>query len=373
MKPVRVLQILTCDDLGGTEMMVATLVERLDRLLVEPSVVTLEPPGPIAERLGGMGVPVRSLGGSGLAVAFARLARILRHDRFEVVNAYGFKSTAVVRFLVRALAPGTRFVSGVRGLHVAELEEIDGTRSQALLRMERLGAGLVDAYDANSRGAVELLARTGIDRKRLHYIANGIDVESWPAACPGQTADSAPTILCVARFVPRKRHADLIEAVALLARSGLECRLVMVGGGPTLSESRRLAARLGLHAPRVTFRGPASPDEVRDLAVHAHIFCLPSLWEGMAGGVMEAMASGLPVVGTDVNGIADLVEPGRTGLLVPPRNPLRLSQALAEVLQDPGKRADWGAAGRTRIRDHFGVDQMVAAKERLFVSLGQTG
>ncbi len=88
---------------------------------------------------------------------------------------------------------------------------------------------------------------------------------------------------------------------------------------------------------------------------------------------MEAMASGLPVVGTDVNGIADLVEPGRTGLLVPPRDPARLSHALGELLEAPRKRALWGAAGRTRIREHFGVDQMIAAKERLFVSLAQTG
>lgn len=365
--------MLTCDGLGGTEMMVATLVERVDRELIEPLVVTLEPPGPVAERLAGAGVSFRSLGGSGLAVAFTRLGRILRRERFEVVNAYGFKSTAVVRFLVRTLAPRTRFVSGVRGLHVAELEDIDGAKSKTLLRLERLGASLVDAYDANSRGAVELLARTGIDRARLHYIANGIDVESWPAARPGEVAGSPPTILCVARFVPRKRHADLLQAVARLASSGVSFRLLMVGGGPTFSESRALADRLGLHAPQVTFHGPASPDEVRDLVADAHIFCLASLWEGMAGAVMEAMASGLPVVGTDVNGIADLVEPGRTGLLVPPGNPVALSQALGDLLEDSTKRASWGAAGRTRIRDQFGVDQMVAAKERLFVSLGQTG
>lgn len=353
--------------------MVATLMERVDRGLIEPSVVTLEPPGPVAERLAGTGVSFRSLGGAGLAVAFVRLGRILRRERFEVVNAYGFKSTAVVRFLVRALAPGTRFVSGVRGLHMAELEDIDGAKSKTLLRLERLGASLVDAYDANSRGAVELLAGAGIDRARIHYIANGIDVESWPAARPGGAAGCAPTILCVARFVPRKRHADLLEAVARLARSGVSFRLVMVGGGPTLSESRALAGRLGLHPPQVTFHGPANPGEVRNLVADAHIFCLPSLWEGMAGGVMEAMASGLPVVGTDVNGIADLVQPGKTGLLVPPRDPVLLSRALGELLADSSKRASLGAAGRTRIRDHFGVDQMVAAKERLFVSLGQTG
>jgi glycosyltransferase involved in cell wall biosynthesis len=349
--------------------MVATLVERLDRSLVHPSVVTLEPPGPIAERLKESGVRVRSLGGSGLAVAFARLARILRRERFDVVNAYGFKSTAVTRVLVRALARRSKFVSGVRGLHVAELEDIGGPKSRALLTLERFGSQLVAAYDANSLGAIELLAATGIDRDRLHYIANGVDVENWPVASHDGGGTGPRVVLCVARFVPRKRHIDLIEAVARLASAGIDFRLILVGGGPTLAKSRELATRLGLDEPAVTFHGPASPEEVRTLLARSHLFCLPSLWEGMAGGVMEAMASGLPVVGTRVNGIANLVEHERTGLLVPPHQPDQLAEALASLLHDRERMVEFGAAGRERIREHFGVDRMVAAKERLFAGL----
>lgn len=368
MPPVRVLQVLTCDNFGGTELMVATLVERLDRSLVRPSVVTLERPGPIAERLGKSGVHVRSLGGSGLAIAFARLARILSRERFHVVNAYGFKSTAVTRVLVRALSPGSKFVNGVRGLHVAALEDIGGRKSRALLTFERGGSRLVDAYDVNSSGAVELLAGAGIDHSRLHYIANGIDVEDWPVALQDSGA-GGPIVVCVARFDPLKRHTDLIQAASHLASAGIDFRLSLVGGGPTLAESRELAARLGLDEPRVTFHGPTSPPQVRALMAESHLFCLPSLWEGMPGGIMEAMASGLPVVGTRVNGIADLVEHDRTGLLVPPRRPDRLAGALASLLQDPQRMVQFGAAGRERIGDHFGVDRMVNAKQRLFCSL----
>jgi len=369
MKPVRVLQILTCDGLGGTEMMVATLVERLDRSAVVPTVVTLDAPGPISARLEQSGLSVRSLGSRGLPVAFARLGLILNRERFDVVNAYGFKSTAVVRGLVRVLSPGTRFVSGVRGLHVAELEDIDGLKSRALLALERAGSPLVHAYDANSRGALELLARTGVDRRRLHYIPNGIDVERWPDVNSNGRRPGPPVIMSVARFVPIKRHVDLIDATDRLAKAGLDFRLLMVGGGPTLAQTVETARRLGLTEEIAAFPGSVGPDQVRELTAESHIFCLASLWEGMAGSVMEAMASGLPVVGTRVNGIADLVEDGRTGVLVPPRRPDLLAEALASLVNDPTRAAELGAAGRQRIRKEFDVERMVGDKARLFLNL----
>ncbi len=89
----------------------------------------------------------------------------------------------------------------------------------------------------------------------------------------------------------------------------------------------------------------------------------------MAGSVMEAMASSLAVVGTDVNGIADLVEHERTGLLVPARRPDLLAEGLGRLIEDPELTAQLGAAGRVRIREQFGISRMVAAKERLLVEL----
>jgi glycosyltransferase involved in cell wall biosynthesis len=347
--------------------MVASLVERMDRRQVAPTVVTLDRPGPVAHRLAEHGVTVRSLGGDGLPRAFARLARILRQEPFEVVNAYGFKSPFVTRFLVRALARRSVFISGVRGLHMSELERLDGPKARLVLRLERLTSGLVDVYDANSEGAVELLAKTGIDRRRLRYIPNGVDVERWrPDSAARQ--GSIPVMLCVARFVPRKRHQDLLRAVAMLRDQGLRLHLKMIGDGPTLPAMRRLVAELGLDE-LVCFAGACDPDRVRDAMHRADVFCLTSRWEGMAGSVMEAMACGLPVVGTQVNGIAELVEHARTGYLVPPERPEFLAAALQRLIIDPGEAARLGTAGRNRICKQFSVERMVAAKEELYVGL----
>jgi glycosyltransferase involved in cell wall biosynthesis len=367
MSPVRVLQVLTCDGFGGTEHMVATVVERIDRRKVAPTVVTLDGRGPVARRLAKHGVPVRSLGGDGLPRAFVRLARILRREPFDVVNAYGFKSTFVTRFLVRALAPRAVFVSGVRGLYVSELQRRDGPKARLVLGAERLTSPLVDVYDANSKGAVELLAGTGIDRRRLRYIPNGLDVEWWR---PGSNRPprSIPVVLCVARFTPIKRHQDLLRAVSILRDRGVPLRLELIGDGPTLPEMQRLAREL-VASELVRFAGPRDADKVRDAMRRADVFCLASGWEGMASSVMEAMACGLPVVGTRVNGIAELVEHGRTGYLVPPEQPKLLAEALQRLLTDPAEAATLGAAGRKRIAKEFSVDSMVAAKEELFVGL----
>ncbi len=363
--PVRVLQVLTCDDFGGTELMVATLLERMNRQLVTSELVTLDAPGPVAEQVGRSGVPVRSLGGSGLAVAFLRLALILRAERYDVVNVYGFKASAVIRFLVRLVSPGAILVNGVRGLHVTESERADTTKARAVLAVETLIAPWVHVYDANSLGALELLAKRGIARERLRYIPNGIDVEQWPVRPANADRDRVPIVVCVARFVPRKRQRDLVAAVARIKADEIGLRVVLAGDGPTLSEVRRYAEELGVDDV-VSFPGQVDRAGVRQLLAEADVFCLSSLWEGMAGTVMEAMASGVPVVGTRVNGITELVADGCTGLLVPPERPDLLADALAALLIDADRRARLGSQGRDKIAREFGVDRMVAAKEELY-------
>ena len=370
MPPVKVLQILTCDDVGGTENMVATLLERINRRRVWAAAVTLDAPGPVWERLGRAGIPVRSLGEGGLARAFVRLAEILRRERFDVVNAYGFKATIVTRLLVRVLAPQTAFVSGVRGLHVSELEDISGPRSRAILAVERLASPLVDVYDANSQGAMDLLAHTGIAPERLHCIPNGIDVSFWDGDQSGKSRCLRPDILCVARFVARKRHADLLHAARILVDRGVVFRLVLVGDGPTRPQMELLTEKYGIEAV-TDFQGTLDREGVRQAMQNATLFCLASVWEGMAGTVMEAMASGLPVVGTRVNGIAEVVDQGRTGYLVPPRRPDLLADALEQLVDHPERAEAFGQAGREHVAEHFALDRMISAKEDLYVSLAR--
>jgi glycosyltransferase involved in cell wall biosynthesis len=365
--PVRVLHVLALDTLAGTELMVASLVVRSDPRKVDHELATLQAPGPIAARLEPTDKTVVSLGGrGGFAGAAWRLARLLRSRRYDVVNAYGLKASVLARVLVRLLRRRAVFVCGVRALHVTEVERLDSPKARLASLVERLFSPLVDVYDANSRAALELLERLGIDGGRLVHIPNGLDLSRW---VPRESEPGAvPLILCAARFVPRKRHEDLLEALALLSRSGHSFRAVLAGGGPLLEEMRGRARSLGLDG-RVELPGPLGTDAVRELLDEAAIACLVSTSEGMPGTLMEAMATGVAVVGTDVGGTNELVVDDESGLLVPPYDAEALAAALGRLLADPELRARLAAGGRRRMESCFSLDVMVGAKERLYLDV----
>jgi glycosyltransferase involved in cell wall biosynthesis len=366
-----VLHILAFDALAGTELMVASLVVRGDAAAVSQELATLQPPGPIAELVRSGGGSVFSLGGRrGMAGAARRLARLLRSRRYDVVVAYGLKASVLARVLVRMRRTRPAFVCGVRGLHVADVARLDSGKARLAWRVERLFSPLVDLYDANSMAALEQLAGLGIGWERLRHIPNGLDLSQW--SLRGAEPGGVPVILCAARFVPVKRHEDLLRALALLMTEGHPFRAVLAGGGPLLGEMRDLAAQLGL-SERVELPGPLAAGEVRRRLEGATIACLASASEGMPGALMEAMATGVPVVGTAVGGTSELVVDGESGLLVPAEDPAALARALGALLGDPELRGRLAAGARRRMEKHFSLDAMLGAKQRLFAEAAGRG
>ena len=140
----------------------------------------------------------------------------------------------------------------------------------------------------------------------------------------------------------------------------------MIGEGPLHEEVAERIARADL-AGRVHLL-PFAPPVWPRLAVF-DIFVLPSLWEGLPVAALEAMAAGLPVVASDVDGVGEAVVHERTGLLVPPGDPERLAAAIAELAADPARRAALGAAGRRRYEESFTPQTMVERMEALYRSV----
>lgn len=360
-RPLQVWHVLARDALGGTELMTVALTARSPAHGVASTVVILDEPGPIAERLAAAGVTVHSLGGAGERTALRRLARLVRGHQVDVLCGYGFKTGLLTRLIGRSLSRRTATVTGVRGLYVTEIEEIDSPRGRFVMAVERATARLVDAYVANSTGALDVLAAHGIERSRLHYVPNGIDGDRWPAADrETRDADIPPVVLCAGRFTPVKRQTDLVAAAALLRDRGVDAGFRFAGTGPLLETVTTQAAEAGL-LDRVEFLGGVDPAAMAGTLAGADIACLVSSQEGMPGAVMEAMASGLPVVGTAVNGIRDLVVDGRTGRLVPACDPASLADALEPLIVDASLRRRLGAAGRDRIHEDFSLNGMVEA------------
>jgi glycosyltransferase involved in cell wall biosynthesis len=195
-------------------------------------------------------------------------------------------------------------------------------------------------------------------------IPNGLDLRVWPPVEPA-AREHPPVILCVSRFVARKRHEDLVGALSRLRDAGVEFTADLVGEGPTKTDVQRLVRSVGLSS-HVRFHGTLDQAAIRELMRTATLFCLASAWEGMPGAVMEAMAAGLPVVATNVNGTDMLVIDGVTGRLVPPKAPGRLAEAFADSLANPERLLEMGRAGRTRIEEEFSLDRMIDRKESLY-------
>jgi colanic acid/amylovoran biosynthesis glycosyltransferase len=184
----------------------------------------------------------------------------------------------------------------------------------------------------------------------LQLVRTGVDPELFR---PDGASPAPGRVLTVARLVPGKGIDVLLEALALLDRRGRAAELDVVGDGP---DRDRLAARiraLGLER-RARLHGAASQERVRELLGGAAAFCLPSFSEGVPVVLMEAMAAGVPVVATRITGVPELVEDGRSGVLVPPGRADLLADALERLLNAPEADRDaMAAAGRARVEAEF--------------------
>ena len=189
----------------------------------------------------------------------------------------------------------------------------------------------------HGRIAVSAAARHFIDRffpGDYKVIPNGVDVDRYHRAVPlSRWEDGTKNILFVGRFEPRKGVLDMLKGYRILRKDGVECRLLLVGGGPQEREARRYVAtrRLG----GVEFLGRVSDDEKAQLFKNADVFVSPATGRESFGIVLlEAMAAGAPTVASDIHGYKGVVRRGREALLVPPREPKEIAAAVGRLLTD---------------------------------------
>ncbi len=199
---------------------------------------------------------------------------------------------------------------------------------------------------------------------KLHVVRCGIDPAVYVSN--GAAADGPDLrILCVGRLVHLKGQSLLVDAVAELARRGVDARVVLIGDGPKRESLAAQARRLGI-ADRVELLGSVGQDEIRDHYGAAQVFSLPSFAEGVPVVLMEAMALERPVVTTRIMGVPELVEDGVSGRLVAPGRLDELVDALAELAADPARRAAMGRAGREKVLAEFDVRRSAVRLSELF-------
>jgi glycosyltransferase involved in cell wall biosynthesis len=201
---------------------------------------------------------------------------------------------------------------------------------------------------------------------KLHVVHCGVDLGAVRMRERRDGDRGALEILSVGRLVPVKGHSLLVEALAELRRRGVDARLTIVGDGPRLRELRSLAARLGVD-DRVELPGAVGQDAIGGYYARADAFALPSFAEGLPVVLMEAMASGLPVVATHIAGVPELVEDGVAGRLVPPGRADLLAGALERVLTAPvDERRAMGRAGRAKVEAEFDIARIAGELRAVF-------
>lgn len=270
-----------------------------------------------------------------VALAIRRLAGSFP---FDLIHAHNAVPAGEAVRLARAKVPTVVSVHGGDVLYTA-------LRSQAGARAVARGLGAAELVLANSAGIAEMAMEHGARRTRVVHLG---------AELPSVSRRSGPpTLTTVGHLVARKRHSDVLRALAVLRPRHPTLRYSIVGDGPERIALEGLAARLGI-SDRVDFHGQLAPDEAVEQACHATLFVMPSTDEAFGVAYIEAMAAGVPAIGCRGEpGPEEIAAAGDGFLLVPPGDIERLTQRIEELLSDPHRLREAGQRARATVAANF--------------------
>jgi glycosyltransferase involved in cell wall biosynthesis len=328
---------------------------------VEATVFCLDAIGTLGEQLRSEGVEVVTLGrrpGRDWRVGW-RLAREARARKIDVFHAHQYTPffyAAVARVLSFG---GPRLILTEHGRHYPDLVR---PLRRAINRL--VLDHLADAVNACCGFSAEGLAIVdGFAGRRIEVIENGIDLERYSRPTDRSALrkelgldPSRRYVVTIARFHPVKDHAMLLRAFARVAATRPDTDLLLAGDGPLRGELERQAADAGI-AGRVRFLGIRS--DVPALLQASDIFALTSVSEAASLTLLEAMASGLAVVVTNVGGNPEIVRDGVEGLLVPRGDSEAAATALLRLLNDPVRADAMGTAGRARVESRYQLQRTI--------------
>lgn len=356
--PTPIAVFITAFEPGGTERQMTELVRRLDPAQFTVHVACFRREGAwlprVLERAASVvEFPIRGLARPATFMQMLSFARWCRRERIAVVqtcdlyaNIFGLPGAALARVPVR----------------IGSRRDLNPDKSDGQIQLQRLAYRAATKVVANCQAARQVLESEGIAPGSIAVIANGVDPAFF--ALPDR-ARPVRTVITVANLRPEKRHETLLSAAAMLVPAHPDLRFQIVGDGPRRGELEQQSRALGLDG-HVEFLGHR--DDVLSLLAAADAFVLPSRSEASPNGVIEAMASGLPVVACAVGGLLDLIDDGHTGLLVPPDDAAALAAALRDLLERPERAEAIGRAARIAVHQRCSFDRMVGSFEEVYRS-----
>ena len=283
---------------------------------------------------------VRWFGGISFARAIKRLD--LRPDVVHGFNAIPF---GWLVWFVRRTLPGVRLTMSIHNtLYPFRRQKMQRLRERFQVfefqLLMRFLARRMDVVMPVSPFIADELAELGVSRDKMHIVQSGWSKDVFYPATESQNSGRLFTVVCNARFVSKKNVPVLLDAVEQLVRAGRDVHLELVGGSEQDPVAQDVLPRVSSDVLRdvVTHHGVVSLSELSEIVRHADLLVLPSSHDERPKSVIEAMASGVPVVATRVGGLPELIEDGVSGLLVPPNDPAAFADAIIRVMDDAALR-----------------------------------
>lgn len=366
--PIPILYLTHSMQVGGIEVIIYEFVCRLNNNGFLPSVCVFKGGGSLEAKLKSQGVKVYCLEkkeGIDLRLPL-RLRRILKKESIRILHTHNFSA-----WLYGAVA--ARRIKGLRHVHT-EHSNVDKKRRALAERVLSYFTNIVVCVSKDVRQS--MIENQGILPERVTVIHNGVDIEKFRPDpekrifCRTKLSvkQNTPLIGIVARLAPIKNHASLLKAFSKLSEDMPDLELLVVGDGELKNKLVKQTNEMNL-TRRVLFLGERQ--DIPELLNAIDVFVLPSLSEGHNMTLLEAMATGLPVVATSVGGNLEIVEDGVTGYLIPSKQPEILGQKIAMLLKNETLRSQMGKRGRTIVLKHFDMQKMTKAYQALYLSLIQ--
>lgn len=368
MKPIVLAELAGSASYGGGERYLEVLFDRLDRSKFEPFLICPEH-GPFIERMSAKGILTSVVPLAPLFNPFAlvRLARLLKQKHVTILQTHGARANVygrIAAWLVGVPCVVSTVHNSIRDYEVSRIKR--WFYSTVLRATLPLADRMICVSDAIKQDA---LTDCPDAANKTTTVRNGVDLTRFSGAgdrhkirrewCVG----NGPTLLTVARLTEQKGHRFLIDALPGLLTEWPSLVCLFVGEGECRESLRKQARERGVEQ---SCRFAGAQNKVDDWYAAADVVVLPSLSEGLPFVVLEAMAMARPVVASNVNGVPEIIQDGRNGLLVPPRNPQALATAIQSLLRDPVRAARIGKAGRQDVAAHFTAGKMIDDTVRVF-------
>jgi sugar transferase (PEP-CTERM/EpsH1 system associated) len=372
--PLRILHILDRLGVGGTELVVLKLIRGLSPSRFEHRLGSLRGMEPVLENVALPGGELLSAGDGSYGFQFPvfRLAEMMRAYRPHIVHSRNWGAIEAIPAALLARIPVV-----IHSEHGYELDMLTGLPKRRRI-FRRAAYAMADAVVTVTRELRDYHARQAwLSPERIRVIYNGVDTQTFFPRPEARVIlrkrfglpEQRFIVGTVGRMVPIKDHPTLLRAVEILTQRGIDAHALLVGSGPERERNEQFVKASSVLEGRVTFTGLSQ--EIPELLNTMDAFALPSISEGMSNTLLEAMATGLPLLATGVGGNTEVIEPERMGWLFQPRDAGALAARIALLASRENLRRDFAAAARARAVERFSLNRMLEDYTDLYLEFAE--